>query len=166
MKREQRNLELQKARQRTLEFVYYIQHELGYKNLGLADDEFPTVDKLPFVPYHREGRRLKGITRMTINDVLNRDDIHTLYRTGISVGDYPVDHHHACNPNAPDIKFPPVPSFNIPLGALIPERRWADLFRIKPFRFPISSMVQQGFSLAFFAYRTSCRGVGCHFSKE
>jgi hypothetical protein len=122
MNREQRNLELQKARQRTLEFVYYIQHELGYKNLGLADDEFPTTDKLPFVPYHREGRRLKGITRMTINDVLNRDDTHTLYRTGISVGDYPVDHHHACNPNAPDIKFPPVPSFNIPLGALIPEK--------------------------------------------
>lgn len=122
MKREQRNLELQKARQRTLEFVYYIQHELGYKNLGLADDEFPTFDKLPFVPYHREGRRLKGITRMTINDVLNRDDTHTLYRTGISVGDYPVDHHHACNPEAPTIKFPPVPSFNIPLGALIPEK--------------------------------------------
>lgn len=122
MNREQRVRELQKARQRTLEFVYYIQHELGYKNLGLADDEFPTVDKLPFVPYHREGRRLKGITRMTINDVLNRDDTHTLYRTGISVGDYPVDHHHACNPSAPEIKFPPVPSFNIPLGALIPEK--------------------------------------------
>lgn len=119
--RDQRDQELQKARQRTLEFVYYIQHELGYKNLGLADDEFPTVDKLPFVPYHREGRRLKGIARMTINDVLNRDDAHTLYRTGISVGDYPVDHHHACNPEAPEIKFPPVPSFNIPLGALIPE---------------------------------------------
>jgi len=122
MNRGQRNLELQKARQRTLEFVYYIQHELGYKNLGLADDEFPTTDKLPFVPYHREGRRLKGITRMTINDVLYRDDAHPLYRTGISVGDYPVDHHHACNPEAPTIKFPPVPSFNIPLGALIPEK--------------------------------------------
>lgn len=122
MNREPRNQELQKARQRTLEFVYYIQHELGYKNLGLADDEFPTIDKLPFVPYHREGRRLRGITRMTINDVLNRDDAHPLCRTGISVGDYPVDHHHACNPEAPTIKFPPVPSFNIPLGALIPEK--------------------------------------------
>jgi len=121
MNREQRNRELLKARQRTLEFVYYIQHELGYKNLGLADDEFPTNDKLPFVPYHREGRRLKGIARMTINDVLYRDETHTLYRTGISVGDYPVDHHHACNSKAPEIKFPPVPSFNIPLGALIPK---------------------------------------------
>lgn len=121
MGREQRNHELLKARQRTLEFVYYIQHELGYKHLGLADDEFQTSDKLPFVPYHREGRRLKGMTRMTINDVLYRDDEHPLYRTGISVGDYPVDHHHACNPEAPVVKFPPVPSFNIPLGTLIPE---------------------------------------------
>lgn len=122
MDREQRRHELQKARGRTLEFVYYIQHELGYKNLGLADDEFPTTDKLPFVPYHREGRRLKGVVRMTINDVLYRDNDHPVYRTGISVGDYPVDHHHACNPEAPAIKFPPVPSFNIPLGALIPEK--------------------------------------------
>lgn len=122
MNREQRNRELQKARQRTFEFVYYIQHELGYKNLGLADDEFQTKDKLPFVPYYREGRRLKGIIRMTINDVLYRDDEYTLYRTGISVGDYPVDHHHACNPQAPEVKFPPVPSFSIPLGTLIPEK--------------------------------------------
>ena len=120
MKWEQRCEELKKAREHTLCFVYYIQTELGFKNLGLADDEFSTDDKLAFVPYHREGRRLHGIERMTINDVLNRYN-KPLYRTGISVGDYPVDHHHDCRPDAPVIKFPPVPSFNIPLGALIPE---------------------------------------------
>ncbi|MBC7688696.1 MAG: FAD-dependent oxidoreductase, partial [Aquabacterium sp.] len=39
----------------------------------------------------------------------------------ISVGDYPVDHHHKKNPAAPQhLDFYPVPSFNIPLGALIP----------------------------------------------
>jgi len=119
---EQRRKELKKAKERTLNFVYYIQTELGFKNLGLAVDEFPTEDKLAFVPYHREGRRLKGIVRMTINDVLYRDNDHTLYRTGISVGDYPVDHHRDCNLDAPGINFPPVPSFNIPLGALIPEK--------------------------------------------
>lgn len=117
----QRREELKKAKERTLNFVYYIQNELGYKNLGLADDEFSTPDKLPFAPYHREGRRLKGIARMTLNDVLYRDNDHALYRTGISVGDYPVDHHHDCNPETPEIPFPPVPSFNIPLGTLIPE---------------------------------------------
>lgn len=121
MNREQRNEELKKAKERTLNFVYYIQTELGYKNLGLADDEFLTEDKLALVPYHREGRRLRGIERMTINHVLRIYDGKPLYRTGISVGDYPVDHHHDYNPEAPKISFPPVPSFNIPLGSLIPE---------------------------------------------
>jgi len=45
-----------------------------------------------------------------------------LYRTGIAVGDYPIDHHHKKNPKAPQhLDFYPVPSFNIPLGSLIPE---------------------------------------------
>ncbi|MCY7290634.1 MAG: FAD-dependent oxidoreductase, partial [Ferruginibacter sp.] len=46
-----------------------------------------------------------------------------LYRTGISVGDYPIDHHHKKNEAAPQhLEFFPVPSYNIPLGALIPEK--------------------------------------------
>jgi hypothetical protein len=118
----QRREELKKAKNRTLCFIYYIQTELGFKNIGLADDEFPTADKLAFVPYHREGRRLHGIQRLTITHVLDIYNGSPLYRTGISVGDYPVDHHHACNPDAPKIHFPPVPSFNIPLGALIPGK--------------------------------------------
>jgi len=119
---DQRREELKKAKERTLSFIYYIQTELGFKHIGLADDEFPTSDKLAFVPYHREGRRLRGIERLTINHVRNIYEGKPLYRTGISVGDYPVDHHHACNPEAPTIHFPTVPSFNIPLGALIPQK--------------------------------------------
>ena len=119
--REQRVLELNKAKERTLEFVYYIQSELGYKNLGLADDEFPTSDLLALAPYHREGRRQRGIQRLTINHILYRYGTEPLYRSGISVGDYPVDHHHSSNPEAPKIVFPAVPSFNIPIGCLIPE---------------------------------------------
>jgi hypothetical protein len=45
-----------------------------------------------------------------------------LYRTGISVGDYPIDHHHKKNLEAPQhLEFYPIPSYNIPLGALIPQ---------------------------------------------
>jgi hypothetical protein len=45
-----------------------------------------------------------------------------LYRTGIAVGDYPIDHHHKKNPKAPQhLDFYPVPSFNLPLGSLIPQ---------------------------------------------
>ncbi len=123
MNREQRQKELQKAKNHTLCFVYYIQNELGYKHLGLADDEFSTKDRLAYMPYHREGRRLKGVVTYTYNDAMKPDgQINPLYRTGISVGDYPVDHHHKCNPAVPGLSFLPVPSFSIPLGALIPEK--------------------------------------------
>lgn len=123
MPREARIKELQKAKDVTLQFVYYIQHELGYRHLGLADDEFETADLLAYAPYHREGRRLKGISFLTYNHVADPYGTQeALYRTGISVGDYPVDHHHDKNPDAPQMVFPPVPSFNVPLGSLIPER--------------------------------------------
>jgi hypothetical protein len=47
---------------------------------------------------------------------------YPMYRTGISVGDYPVEHHHKHNPSVPNLFFLPVPSFCVPLGALIPDR--------------------------------------------
>jgi FAD dependent oxidoreductase len=123
LSREDRNTALLKARNYTLQFVYYIQHELGFKHLGLADDEFRTTDLLAYAPYHREGRRLKGVSFFTYNHVAEPyNQKESLYKTGISVGDYPVDHHHKQNPNAPDLGFPPVPSYSIPLGALIPEK--------------------------------------------
>ena len=111
------------SKQTTLRFVYFIQHQLGYKNLGLATDEFGTPDRLALIPYHREGRRLKGLTRLTINEISHPFAGLPLYRTGISVGDYPIDHHHKKNLLAPQhLEFYPVPSYNIPMGALIPEK--------------------------------------------
>jgi hypothetical protein len=123
LSREDRNRELLQARNYTLQFVYFIQNELGFKHLGLADDEFKTSDLMAYAPYHREGRRLKGVSFFTYNHVAEPyKQKEAFYRTGISVGDYPVDHHHKQNPNAPDLGFPPVPSYSIPLGALIPEK--------------------------------------------
>ena len=119
---EQRNIELEKAKQTTLRFIYFIQQQLGFKNLGLADDEFPTKDKLALIPYYREGRRAKGLVRFTINNIARPYQGDPLYRTGISVGDYPIDHHHKKNEAAPQhLEFFAVPSYNIPLGTLIPE---------------------------------------------
>jgi hypothetical protein len=112
---------LHAARQQTLRFIYFIQHTLGYKHLGLADDEFPTKDRLALIPYHREGRRVKGLIRYTLNELADPYGGKALYRTGIAVGDYPVDQHHRKNPDAPQhLSFYPVPSFSVPLGALIP----------------------------------------------
>lgn len=119
---EKRSSELVKAKQQTLRYVYFIQHELGYKNLGLADDEFPTIDRLALIPYHREGRRMQGLVRFKLQHIGDPfNESHPLYRTGIAVGDYPVDQHHRKNPDAPQhLSFYPIPSFNVPLGSLIP----------------------------------------------
>jgi hypothetical protein len=113
-----------RAKAKTMRYIYFLQTEMGFRNLGLARDEFPTADRLPLMPYHREGRRLRGLARIDLNHIATPYAIaDPLYRTGISVGDYPVDHHHRENLKAPQhLGFYPVPSFNIPLGALIPEK--------------------------------------------
>lgn len=117
-----REIALTKAKEQTLRFIYFIQHQLGFKHLGLADDEYPTKDRFPLIPYHRESRRVKGLVRMDVKHIAQPFNTPLpLYRTGIAVGDYPIDHHHKKNPAAPQhLDFYPVPSFNIPLGALIP----------------------------------------------
>ena len=124
LSKKDRLLALEKAKLHSLRFIYYLQTVLGYKNLGLADDEFTTKDKLPLIPYHRESRRVKGLITLTVNDLIDPYTQESkLYRTGIAVGDYPIDHHHEKNKNAPKIDFIniKVPSYSIPLGALIPE---------------------------------------------
>ncbi|WP_432709851.1 FAD-dependent oxidoreductase [Pedobacter sp.] len=115
---------LKEAKLHTLRFVYYLQTVMGYKNLGLADDEFPTADKLPMIAYHRESRRLKAAAYLTlpyVSQPYNQDKSY--YRTGIAVGDYTIDHHHLKNPNAPAIDFVKikVPAYNVPLGSLVPQ---------------------------------------------
>lgn len=115
---------LKEAKLHTLRFVYYLQTVLGYKNLGLADDEFATADKLPVIAYHRESRRLKGLVTFTLPHVAKPyETADPLYRTGIAVGDYTIDHHHLKNTSAPTIDFVKikVPSYNVPMGSLIPQ---------------------------------------------
>lgn len=124
MNRDERKLALQKAKDFTLNYVYYLQTELGFKHLGIADDVYPTADGLPLIPYYRESRRIKGVVRFTINDLAKPFEQPTaLYRTGIAVGDYAVDHHHQAYPEASslsELHFYPVPSYALPLGTLIP----------------------------------------------
>ncbi|MCT4587580.1 MAG: FAD-dependent oxidoreductase [Carboxylicivirga sp.] len=127
MDKQERQKALQAAKDYTQGYVYFLQHELGFTNLALADDIYGTEDNLPYIPYHRESRRTKGLVRLTVNDVARPfEQEQALYRTGIAVGDYPVDHHHKAYPDAhllPALHFYPVPSYNLPLGALIPEQQ-------------------------------------------
>ncbi len=125
MSREERKEALKAAKIHTLRYIYYLQTELGFKNLGLADDEFPTSDLLPYIPYFRESRRIEGEVLFTLNHISKPyDQAENLYRTGIVVGDYPVDHHHSAyslDHIFPDLHFYPVPSYSLPLGTLIPK---------------------------------------------
>ena len=116
---------LEEAKAHTMRFIYFIQKKLGYNTLGLADDEFPTADRLPMIPYHRESRRIHGVVRFGLNHITNPyEQSQKLYRTSIAVGDYPVDHHHTRytgDEELPNLYFHPVPSFGVPLGVMIPQ---------------------------------------------
>lgn len=113
-----RLLEYDKAKQKTLSFIYYLQTELGFSDLKISN-EFDTNDELPLLPYHREGRRIQGLQRLDLAHILSPFE-HDYYKYGIAVGDYPIDHHHK-EKDFSIIDFPKIPSYNIPIGALIPK---------------------------------------------
>ena len=123
MTAEERAEAVTKAKAHTLNFLYFIQHELGLNTLSLADDEFPTEDLMPLMPYHRESRRTHGEVRFQLNHVIAPYD-YTLYRTAIGVGDYPVDQHHTRYTGweaLPNLYFHSVPSYGVPMGVLLPK---------------------------------------------
>lgn len=120
----ERTKALEEAKQMTLRFVYYIQHELGFKHLGIDFNEYPTKDGFPMIPYHRESRRLQAKSLFALQHVMTPYDTpEAYYRTGVVVGDYTIDHHHYKYGNAPEIDFVKirVPSYNVPMGSLIPK---------------------------------------------
>jgi len=110
----------EEAKKHTFRFVYFIQHELGFANLGIDTSIYNTEDHLAYIPYHRESRRLDGKVMYTINDML-RPYSNEKYKSSVIVGDYPLDHHRDKNPTDIEINFPPVPSFSIPWGVMIPQ---------------------------------------------
>ena len=112
------------AKNRTLGYLYFLQQELGYTALGIADDVFPSADGLPFYPYYRESRRIAGRDTMTV-EAAKRPYDYDLYTRAVAVGDYPVDHHHNQNPRREELShlwFGRIPSFSVPLGVVIPVR--------------------------------------------
>lgn len=125
-----RSQELQRAKNFTLQWIYHIQTEGGYKNLGIADDVFPTDDSFPFIPYIRESRRIEGVTTLRTQDLLDpySQDAANRYQFGIAVGDYPLDLHHERKTgddivNARTEDLPKIPSYTVPYGTMIPVDR-------------------------------------------
>lgn len=119
----QRDSVYQKAKNRTLGLIYFLQTEGGYRHLGLAEDEYPTEDLLPFIPYHREARRVVGWEQLRVEDLIDpyAQASRPLYQQAIAVGDYPLDHHHKEKAVIPKEDFPPIPSFSVPYGSLVPR---------------------------------------------
>jgi hypothetical protein len=127
---EKRAEELIKAKNFTLQWVYHVQTVGGYKNLGIADDVFPTEDNLPFIPYIRESRRVHGVTTLRTQDLLHpyAAEAELRYQFGIAVGDYPLDLHHE-RKSGEDVvharteDLPKIPSYSVPYGTMIPMNR-------------------------------------------
>ncbi len=126
MSDEERESALERAKAKSMRFLYFIKHELGYDRLYLADDEYPTEDRLPFIPYHRESRRIHGKVRFRLQDILApHAQERPLYKTSIAVGDYPVDQHHNeydGSEELPELGLSdcPIPSYGVPMGVMIP----------------------------------------------
>ncbi len=117
-----------RAKRHTLNFIHYMQTVLGHPELGIADDEFPTPDGLPFIPYVRETRRIVGSRVMREQDVLPAFGNGTrppLQRDSIAVGDYFLDHHHARahsgHPNYFEEQYPANAKFQVPFGVFFPR---------------------------------------------
>ncbi|MCS6831743.1 MAG: FAD-dependent oxidoreductase, partial [bacterium] len=112
-----------------LGYLYYIQTELGLKNIGLADDEYRDNGNVPPQLYVREARRIMGHVLMNQSDVWKARE--RLRPDSIAIGDYPMD-SHAVQPktdwSSPDmgegefwlVKY--TPWYQVPFGILLPLR--------------------------------------------
>ncbi len=125
--RKHRQYHYYRAKELTLDFVHYLQNELGHPEWGIAPDEFPTEDFLPFIPYVRESRRIRGLRLMSEMDVVPVAGSYRpeLQQDSIAVGDYFLDHHHSrffIEPIEERLveELPANAPFQIPLHCVIP----------------------------------------------
>ena len=118
------------ARQLSLSMLYWMQTEApradggtGFPGLRLRPDVMGSADGLAQAPYHRESRRIRPLTRITENDVsyaVRGDRGATRYEESVGVGMYRIDLHPSTGGDTYiDVASTP---FEIPLGALIPQR--------------------------------------------
>lgn len=118
-----------------LGYVYYLQNECGFKNIGLAQDAYPDNGNLPYRLYVREARRIVGEQTMTEADInpfiLGRGLIPAIRTDSIAIGHYPID----AKPVSPKTDFDQpdkgdgdfflynvAQPFQVPYGAIVPQR--------------------------------------------
>ncbi len=130
---------IERAKQLSLSLLYWLQTECprpdggsGWKGLRLRPDIVGTEDGLAKYPYVRESRRIKAeftilekhvatADRMKISGVTNPNEAKSeIFADSVGIGSYSVDLHPSSGgDNYIDFAARP---FQIPLGALIPQR--------------------------------------------
>lgn len=85
----------EKYRDYALGYLHFRQTEMGERNYGLADDEYPDNNNLPYLLYVREGRRLEGVHVFNERDAIRVPGFSRppLQHDSIAVGDWPIDSH-------------------------------------------------------------------------
>jgi len=122
------------AKQLNLSLLYWLQTEVprpdggaGWKGLRLRKDIMGTEDGMAKYPYIRESRRIKAVftvleehvgaeNRKLVSDELEAADFYD----SVGIGYYHIDLHPSYRGNN-NIDMPSLP-FQIPLGALLPQR--------------------------------------------
>ena len=160
MNEDQRKVVFKKAKEKSMRYLYYIQNELGFDNYSISDEEYDTKDNFPLIPYYREARRISGITTFSLNYIKKPyDQINPLYRTGVLVGDYPVDHHHDAHPNKKGYHsshFIQFLSYTLPIGSIISKKNPNFLVQKNQFRFKFGKWNNQTSTCSFTDW-TNCR---------
>jgi hypothetical protein len=134
---EQKQEFLRQGRQLSLSLLYWMQTaaprpdgKLGWKGLRLRKDVVDTEDGLAKAPYIRESRRIKAEftvleqhvgAGMRMNSVSDEDHTSAArFEDSVGIGCYRIDLHPAVGgTNYIDVSSLP---FQIPLGALLPQR--------------------------------------------
>ena len=123
-----------KAKQLNLSLLYWLQTEAprpdggqGWPGLRLCKDIMGTSDGMAKYPYVREARRIKALFTVLEEHVgkenrkqVSGDDKAAKFFDSVGVGYYHIDLHPSSGGNN-YIDFPSLP-YQIPLGALIPQR--------------------------------------------
>ena len=112
------------AREQSRSFLYWLQTEAGFKGLYLRPDVLGTNDGLAKMPYIREARRIRAEFTVTEQRVAAACRLgQTLaepFADTVGIGFYRIDLHPTCGgDNYLDVEALP---FQIPLGALLPQR--------------------------------------------
>lgn len=112
------------AKQLSLSFLYWLQAEAGFPGLKLRSDVTGTADGLAKMPYIRESRRIKAeftVCEQHVSAAARPNRIFAeKFADSIGIGFYRIDLHPSVGgDNYVDVEALP---FQIPLGALIPNR--------------------------------------------